>query len=129
MYKSVLGSIFFVISFILFPVYKSQADLLPLPIDVLGKYEDYRRELLNKGWIPSPDPLLNKDVPGLPEVICGNRLCTASFISQDKTQGLTLSLWFTYPSGGDQKLLYVAPSFDLHYCAVESLPLEGFHCL
>ncbi|WP_143596775.1 MULTISPECIES: hypothetical protein [Cyanophyceae] len=105
---------------------KAWADLMPT--DGLTRYEDYRQELITVGWIPSPDPILNRDVDGMPEVICGTKICSASFISADKKQGISIVLWPAYLQSYNQRALYVAPQFEIYDCSVESMSVENFYC-
>ena len=67
-------------------------------------------EILNLGWKPKPS-IVPDYVPGWPEIICGNRLCSATFISPNGKQILTLSVWFDVKPGYIN--YYVAPDFDI----------------
>jgi hypothetical protein len=81
-----------------------------VPTKGLSLYSEYRREILNLGWKPKPS-VVPDYVQGWPEIICGNRLCSAAFISPNGKQVLTLSVWFDVKPGRTD--YYVAPAFDI----------------
>lgn len=81
-----------------------------VPTTGLALYSAYRKEILKLGWKPKT-VLVPDYVQGWPEVICGNRLCSATFASQNGKQVLTLSIWPDVKPG--QTEYYVAPSFDI----------------
>ena len=81
-----------------------------VPTKGLSPYGEYRQEILNLGWKPKPS-IVPDYVPGWPEIICGNRLCSATFISPNGKQILTLSVWFDVKPGHID--YYVAPAFDI----------------
>jgi hypothetical protein len=82
------------------------ADLLPTR--GLALYSDYRKEILRLGCKAKPS---SSSIYGWPEVICGNRLCSAHFISGNGKQTLVLSIWQEAKPGRTD--YYVAPGFDL----------------
>jgi len=84
----------------------ASADLLPTR--GLALYADYRKEILRLGWKPKPSI---SSIHGWSEVICGNRLCNAHFVSENGKQSLVLSIWQEARPGRTD--YYVAPSFEI----------------
>lgn len=86
------------------------ADANLVPTTGLALYSAYRQEIPKLGW--KPKTIMVPDyVKGWPEVICGNRLCSATFASDNGKQTLTLSIWPEVKPGRIE--YYVAPSFDI----------------
>ena len=93
-----------------------------IPTDGLSPYGKYRQEILQLGWKSKPS--INPDyVPEWPELICGNRLCSATFISPNGKELLSLSIWPVVKPGHTD--YYVAPAFDIIDC---SDPENTFVC-
>jgi hypothetical protein len=86
----------------------ADADLMPTT--GLAHYSAYRQEILKLGWKPKT-VMVPDYVEGWPEVICGNRLCSATFASENGKQILTLSIWPDVKPGRVE--YYVAPRFDI----------------
>ena len=82
-----------------------------MPTEGLALYSDYRPHLINFGWIPK-----KRSYDGWPkqwrEVTCGSRLCSAEFISPDRSEKLFISLW-PKVGPGKQTVLYLASQFTL----------------
>jgi hypothetical protein len=88
--------------------FRADADLVPTT--GLALYSGYRQEILKLGW--KPKTIMVPDyIRSWPEVICGNRLCTATFVSENGKQILTLSIWPDVLPGSVE--YYVAPGFDI----------------
>jgi hypothetical protein len=106
MNRIITTSTLFILSSLPALVSPASADLLPTR--GLALYSEYRKEILSLGWKPKPSIFSNY---GWPEVICGNRLCSAHFVSENGKQTLVLSIWQEARPGRTD--YYVAPSFDL----------------
>ncbi|TVQ18062.1 MAG: hypothetical protein EA367_15805, partial [Leptolyngbya sp. DLM2.Bin15] len=76
-------------------------------------YRIYRESLLARGWQPN---FPNSYIPGLPELACGNRFCTALFISSDRQTGLRVSVGFRRNEQGEDLDLFVLPDPELEQC-------------
>ena len=88
--------------------FPADADLVPTT--GLALYSDYRQEILKLGWKPKTI-MVSDYIRGWPEVICGNRLCSATFVSENGKLILTLTIWPDVLPGRVE--YYVAPSFDI----------------
>lgn len=100
----------------------SEAHPQLVPTRGLTPYEKYRQEIINLGWEPKP-VAVSDYVPGWPEIICGNRICSATFISPNRKEILRLSVWFVMKPGKIE--YYVAPAFDIFDCSSEE---NSFQC-
>lgn len=78
-----------------------------LPSFGLGQYSEFRQALLAKGWKGMPQK--RGAVAGIPEVVCGNKVCGANWESPDGSRHLSFTLWPTYPFEDDTVVLLVAP--------------------
>ena len=106
MNSAIIASTLLILSSLSATVTPASADLLPT--SGLALYSEYRKEILKIGWKPK---LSISPIYGWPEVICGNRLCSAHFVSENGKQTLVLSIWPEARPGRTE--YYVAPSFDL----------------
>jgi hypothetical protein len=61
-----------------------------LPVEGLAPYAPYRSILIEHGW--KPQELPNAYIDGLPEVLCGSGLCTASWDAPSGTL-VEFTLW------------------------------------
>jgi hypothetical protein len=79
-----------------------------LPDEGLAAYSDYRSALLAAGWQPVAQ---ENSRPGLEEVVCGNRTCSAAWRSRSG-RDVTLVLWPTFPNADDSEVLRLAPQYE-----------------
>lgn len=68
-----------------------------LPVSSLTTYAVYRADMLNAGWVPDYNYGIKNDDGSptylYPEVICGNRLCSAQWIAKSDRRTVNFTLW------------------------------------
>lgn len=80
-------------------------DSVSVPYESMPDYSVYRGELLSKGWQPIADnPSISSG--GFPELICGNRVCSANWSHQSGQRTISVLIW----TDGD--VYRVAPAID-----------------
>jgi hypothetical protein len=81
-----------------------------IPYDSMPSYSTYRSELLNKGWQP-----IRADfpTPEFPELLCGNRVCSAEWIYRNSQTKIDVLVWPSIYDSRTRVTTYrVAPSVD-----------------
>lgn len=74
-------------------------------------YSDYREELLSERW----RPVLNGGIPGtnsFPELICGNRICSAEWVHESGQRTIMITIWPTFDEAIGELTYRVAPAID-----------------
>jgi len=101
--KTMLGCIVLLISAA--GAIASPADMDSLPMEGLAPYAPYRAVLIAHGWTPQQLP--NAYIDGLPEVLCGSGLCTASWTAPGADKPVDFTLW-----RDERDQLVLAPEWD-----------------
>ena len=89
----------------------AQAIAESIPVSALTSYENFRSDLLRSGWVPDYNYGAKHDDGSpmylFPEVICGNKLCSAQWIGRTDRKRVVFVLWMD-PNGGYR----VAPQIE-----------------
>ena len=68
-----------------------------VPVSSLPNYDTFRLDMLAAGWIPdfNHGPKRNDGTPMYrhPEVLCGNRICSAQWIAKSDRERIQIILW------------------------------------
>jgi len=80
-----------------------QASAETIPATSLPAYEKFRLDLLRSGWVPDYNygAKLDDGSPmyHFPEVVCGNRLCSAQWIGKTDRKRVVIVLWMDAKGG------------------------------
>ncbi len=81
----------------------AQATAESIPAVSLPSYQKFRADLLSAGWVPDYNYGTKKDDGSpmylFPEVICGNRLCSAQWIGRSDRKKVVIVLWMDANGG------------------------------
>lgn len=82
-----------------------------IPFESMPEYSTYRQELIRKGWRPTS--LENFPVSDtFPELICGNRVCSADWSHTRESREIMVIVWPDYTSVPSRTIYRVAPAVE-----------------
>jgi hypothetical protein len=89
----------------------SSYDDASIPFESMPEYSTYRQELIRKGWRPTS--VENFPVSDdFPELICGNRVCSADWSHTRGLREIMVTVWPDYTSVPSRTIYRVAPAVE-----------------
>jgi len=89
----------------------SPYDSVSIPFESMPEYSTYRQELIRKGWrSTSVDNFPVSDA--FPELICGNRVCSADWSHARGLREIMVTVWPDYTSVPSRTIYRVAPAVE-----------------
>jgi hypothetical protein len=89
----------------------SPYDDASIPFESMPEYSTYRQELIRKGWRPtSVESFPVSDT--FPELICGNRVCSADWNHTRGSREIMVIVWPDYTSVPSRTIYRVAPAIE-----------------
>lgn len=89
----------------------SPYDGASIPFESMPEYSTYRQELIRKGWrSTSVENFPVSDA--FPELVCGNRVCSADWKHLRESREIVVIVWPDYTSVPSRTIYRVAPAVE-----------------